>query len=161
MSYVLSLPAPNVRRGDAWLTTPMNGLLQRYAPQAGLIWLCCGGLATHCIAAPPINKSSSAIHLDLRAPEAREMFGGRTNALGGLAGLAGQHRSIGRADDSPGFALGGLETARSNGGALEMARRFHHEGLPVARLWENHSAFLSLGLSPKGKPGLWLIQKTH
>jgi hypothetical protein len=41
----------------------------------------------------------------------------------------------------------------------EIARRVQHEGLPVARLWESHSALVSLGLSPRGKPGLWLIQK--
>lgn len=45
--------------------------------------------------------------------------------------------------------------------AQEMAQRFHREGLPVARLWETHSALLSLGLNQRGKPGLWLIQKTH
>jgi hypothetical protein len=42
-----------------------------------------------------------------------------------------------------------------------LARRIHREGLPVARLWESKSAFLSLGLNQRGKPGLWLIQKTH
>jgi hypothetical protein len=41
----------------------------------------------------------------------------------------------------------------------ELARRLHREGLPVARLWESHTALISLGLSPRGKPGLWLIQK--
>jgi hypothetical protein len=41
----------------------------------------------------------------------------------------------------------------------EFARRVHREGLPVARLWENKSALLSLGLNKKGKPGLWIIQK--
>ncbi len=41
----------------------------------------------------------------------------------------------------------------------EIARRVRREGLPLARLWESHSALLSLGLSPRGKPGLWLIQK--
>jgi hypothetical protein len=45
--------------------------------------------------------------------------------------------------------------------AESFARRFHREGLPVARLWENHSALVSLGLNAKGKPGLWLVQKTH
>jgi hypothetical protein len=45
--------------------------------------------------------------------------------------------------------------------AEAFARRVHKEGLPVARLWETHSALLSIGLNPKGKPGLWLIQKTH
>jgi hypothetical protein len=43
----------------------------------------------------------------------------------------------------------------------QLAERFHREGLPVARLWETHSALLSLGLNQRGKPGLWLIQKTH
>jgi hypothetical protein len=37
--------------------------------------------------------------------------------------------------------------------------RVRREGLPLARLWESRSALLSLGLSPKGKPGLWLTQK--
>ena len=41
----------------------------------------------------------------------------------------------------------------------EFARRVHREGLPVARLWQGHSALLSLGLNQRGKPGLWLIQK--
>jgi hypothetical protein len=43
----------------------------------------------------------------------------------------------------------------------DFVRRVHHEGLPVARLFESKSALLHLGLSPKGKPGLWLVQKTH
>lgn len=40
-------------------------------------------------------------------------------------------------------------------------RRVHREGLPVARLFETKGALLHLGLNPKGKPGLWLVQKTH
>lgn len=43
--------------------------------------------------------------------------------------------------------------------AQEMARRFHREGLPVARLWESRTALVSFGLNQRGKPGLWLIQK--
>lgn len=43
--------------------------------------------------------------------------------------------------------------------AEQFARRFHREGLPLARLWQTRSAMLSLGLSPRGKPGIWLIQK--
>jgi hypothetical protein len=42
-----------------------------------------------------------------------------------------------------------------------LAERFRREGLPVAKLWENHAAFISVGLSPRGKPGIWLIQKTR
>jgi hypothetical protein len=41
----------------------------------------------------------------------------------------------------------------------ELLRRVHREGLPVARLWENKSALVSLGLNQRGKPGLWIIQK--
>jgi hypothetical protein len=43
----------------------------------------------------------------------------------------------------------------------EFTRRVHREGLPIARLWENHSALVSLGLNQRGKPGIWLIQKVH
>jgi hypothetical protein len=43
--------------------------------------------------------------------------------------------------------------------AEELTRRIHREGLPVARLWESHSALVSLGLNARGKPGIWLIQK--
>jgi hypothetical protein len=51
--------------------------------------------------------------------------------------------------------------ARTPGRVEELALRFHREGLPLARLWETKSALVSLGLNPKGKPGLWLTQKTH
>jgi hypothetical protein len=50
---------------------------------------------------------------------------------------------------------------RSRPAIQDFVRRVHHEGLPVARLFETKSALLHLGLSPKGKPGLWLVQKTH
>jgi hypothetical protein len=43
------------------------------------------------------------------------------------------------------------------GSWLHRARR---EGLPIIRLWNSKSALLSIGLNQKGKPGLWLIQKT-
>jgi hypothetical protein len=51
--------------------------------------------------------------------------------------------------------LGMKNTSR----AEELTRRLHREGLPVARLWETRSALVSIGLSPRGKPGIWLIQK--
>ena len=43
--------------------------------------------------------------------------------------------------------------------AEEIVRRIHREGVPLARLFENHSTLVSLGLNPRGKPGIWLIQK--
>jgi hypothetical protein len=51
--------------------------------------------------------------------------------------------------------------AKSRSPAEAFANRLHREGLPLARVWENKSAFVSLGLNQRGKPGLWLIQKTH
>jgi hypothetical protein len=43
--------------------------------------------------------------------------------------------------------------------AEQWATRFRREGLPIARLFETHSALVSLGLNQRGKPGIWLIQK--
>lgn len=43
----------------------------------------------------------------------------------------------------------------------DFVQKVHREGLPVARLFETKSALLHLGLSPRGKPGLWLVQKTQ
>jgi hypothetical protein len=39
--------------------------------------------------------------------------------------------------------------------------RLRREGIPFARLWESKSALLSIGLNRKGKPGIWLTQKTR
>jgi hypothetical protein len=63
--------------------------------------------------------------------------------------------------DDERLALGGQEgpALKVSGGVQEFAQRVHREGLPVARLWETHSALVSLGLNQRGKPGLWLIQK--
>jgi hypothetical protein len=44
---------------------------------------------------------------------------------------------------------------------VEIAQRVRREGLPVARLFETKSALLHLGLNQRGKPGLWLVQKTR
>ncbi len=41
---------------------------------------------------------------------------------------------------------------------MRLARR---DGFPVARLWESKSALLHLGFNQKGKPGLWIMQKTR
>jgi hypothetical protein len=60
-------------------------------------------------------------------------------------------------DDLPGLANGA--SVRTVSRAQAMAERFQREGLPVARLWQNHAAMVSIGLNQRGKPGLWLIQK--
>jgi hypothetical protein len=55
----------------------------------------------------------------------------------------------------------GEEHFRMTSQAETLANRVHREGLPVARLWESKSALLSIGLNQKGKPGMWLTQKTR
>jgi hypothetical protein len=77
-----------------------------------------------------------------------------------LAGFAPRSGLESRGDEVVKPALPGLSYERA-GSPVEFANRIRHEGLPLARLWENHSALISLGLNPKGKPGLWLVQKTH
>jgi hypothetical protein len=56
-------------------------------------------------------------------------------------------------------SLGTSGTVRPMSRAEEIAQRFRREGLPVARLFETRSALVSLGLNPRGKPGIWLVQK--
>jgi hypothetical protein len=66
-------------------------------------------------------------------------------------------------EDSPSIGNAGLRTTglamKNTSRAEELTHRLHREGLPIARLWQTHSAMVSLGLSPRGKPGIWLIQK--
>jgi|ERR1022692_1669712 hypothetical protein len=63
-------------------------------------------------------------------------------------------------DDSSGIHHDALPQ-RNSASPESLVRRVHNEGLPFARLWENHAALISLGVNPKGKVGLWLIQKVH
>ena len=58
----------------------------------------------------------------------------------------------------PALGSGGVQARPT---IQEFVHRVHREGLPVARLFEGKSALVHLGLSPKGKPGLWLVQKTR
>jgi hypothetical protein len=56
------------------------------------------------------------------------------------------------------LGMGSMHAQSSMQERMQLARR---DGLPVARLWENKSALLHLGFNAKGKPGLWIMQKTH
>jgi hypothetical protein len=147
---------------------------------------CCVAAAAAVAASPPGNSSgglgSSAFlaatasrgpasrvefqRLDLRPPET--LPGGRASAPSGDASAAFPSAkraqlgaSAGAEADLPGAAPGGADSAtlRMESKVQEMERRVPREGLPVARLWETKSALLHVGLSPRGKPGLWLIQK--
>ena len=101
---------------------------------------------------PPMSR------LDLRPPTVSADAGVVTSVP-----FPSSHRPADKTDGTRRFPeLGAdLPQIRTGGRIQEMARRVQHDGVPLARLWENHSALLSLGLSPRGKPGLWLIQKTR
>jgi hypothetical protein len=72
------------------------------------------------------------------------------------------HRTPDSAHEDQHPSWGADEPAmKSMSQAEEFARRVHREGLPVARLWQGHTALVSLGLNQRGKPGIWLIQKVH
>jgi hypothetical protein len=142
----------------------MGNIGQRLAHFATLA-LCGLGLINAALASPPISRGSvpinrgAALHLDLRMPVAvaepaervsmsfhsfspRQTLGAQKQfQLPALGAEAAQYRVPGRVE--------------------EFARRVHKEGLPVARLWENKSALVSLGLNQKGKPGLWIVQKVR
>ncbi len=40
----------------------------------------------------------------------------------------------------------------------ELVRNERRDGVPLARLWQSRGAALNLGVSPKGKPGLWFVK---
>jgi hypothetical protein len=71
------------------------------------------------------------------------------------------HRQFGVAEESTPLPLLNTGNQRIRPPIAELARHIQHEGLPVARLWENNSTLVHLGLNQKGKPGLWLVQKIH
>lgn len=102
-------------------------------------------------AAQPDRGAPHARQLDLRLPasanERSVSFGRQTPA------------SHSAADSLQLPALGSVRPGESRIGT--MARQFKRDGLPVARLWQSDTSLLHLGLSPKGKPGLWFVGKLH
>lgn len=124
------------------------------APHNGLTMSRPATSAIHSSASP---KPTPGSRLDLSPPEAP--YNPREKSVGSLSSPHRLALSAQEPEQLP--ALGGQSTARVPGRLEQFARRVHREGLPVARLWENNSALVSLGLNPKGKPGLWLVQKFH
>jgi hypothetical protein len=129
------------------------------------------GSITAAIAAPPTplrtgptalrtapTAPGTAMHLDLHAPTSAIGIAEKSSAM-----FPSLHRRTMAGEEQLQLPIMGAETPHSRipGPAEEFARRVRREGLPVARLWENHSALVSLGLNQRGKPGLWIIQKMH
>ena len=136
---------------------------QRLARLAVLGW--CGlGLVGPALAAQPILQKT-ALHLephtslDLRPSLAAMTASEKPSA----AFPSGLHRQTLGAQEDIRLPSLGFESAQApaKGRAQEFVSRVRREGLPVARLWQNNSALVSIGLNQRGKPGLWLIQKIH
>jgi hypothetical protein len=108
------------------------------------------------VAAPP-PAQKPALHLDLHPSlAALNMESNSRTFPSPRRELLGSQERL----DLPNLGTEGAQ-ARVPSRIEEFARRVHREGLPVARLWENKSALVSLGLNQRGKPGLWVLQKIH
>jgi hypothetical protein len=139
-------------------------------PENTLLWIVALALSNlgsvPALAAPPTVPrtapalaSTSAMHLDLHPPTHAIAVAEKSSSMF----PSSLHRRPLGAEEQLQLPMMGEEAAHSRipGRAEEFVRRVHREGLPVARLWENHSALVSLGLNQRGKPGLWIIQKIH
>ena len=111
------------------------------------------GLGTQGRGAGTAQNFSSRTHLDLTAPALDSLKSALNSPM--------KPHALGQ-EERNGLNLGtDAWQDKPSARMAELVRRVHREGLPVARLWENHSALVSLGLNQRGKPGLWIIQKTH
>jgi hypothetical protein len=113
--------------------------------------------------------------LDLRAPVDVSAPSGATSPTAAFpsarrtpisANYEEQLPALGAADkpalgvaDKPALGAADKSVPRIAGRAEVIAHRVLHEGIPIVRLWEGHTALVSLGLNPSRKLGLWLIQK--
>jgi hypothetical protein len=109
----------------------------------------------------PAQKATGffAAHLDLRAPSHAAPPQDNTSVFPSASALT--HRQFGAVEQTAQLPNLGAGGPRIRPPLAELARHLQHEGLPVARLWENNSALVHIGLNQRGKPGLWLVQKIH
>jgi hypothetical protein len=127
-------------------------------------------VASVAIAAPPQGRlqqhlqgpiQAAAQRLDLRAPS-HAVDAGNVAEKTPHAFPSMTHRQNAAQEqaqvEAPTLSSDGM---RARPAIEDFVRKVHREGLPVARLFETKSALVHLGLSPRGKPGLWLVQKTH
>src|SRR5271154_4085525 len=102
-------------------------------------------------------QHASLMHLDLRAPAQPATAEERAPVFPSAI----THRPFATPEETPQLPNFGAGNATIRPPLAELARHIQHEGLPIARLWENHSALVHIGLNQKGKPGIWLVQKVH
>ena len=144
----------------------MGGMSTIWNKWLGPTILCCTCIALPSIAASPLDKvvnprapqpttlaPARPAPLDLRLPQLTATSEPKFAEFGPKAETGEDRRlaSLGAA----------MMSERPNNRTEAFIQRFHREGLPLARLWQGHAAVVSLGLNPKGKPGLWLVKQTH
>jgi hypothetical protein len=110
------------------------------------------------LAAPPSIRQTQlpARQLDLSAPEHVIEASSKAAAFSSLS-----HQQTVASPEQGRFANLASGSMHSQPNLQDRVLLFRRDGLPVARLWENKSTLLHLGLNQKGKPGLWLMQKMH
>jgi len=119
-----------------------------------MLGLCGLGSMSAAVAAPPSTHRALDLHAPLTAMAALDKT---SNAF-----PSSLHRqTLGSQQIQHPYLAAPAAQARIPGRIEEFAQRVHREGLPVARLWENKSALVHLGLNQKGKPGLWIVQKVR
>ncbi|HEY2686682.1 MAG TPA: hypothetical protein VGI93_24425 [Steroidobacteraceae bacterium] len=101
-----------------------------------------------------------ATHLDL-APPASGAARENSFEQRGSFPSAGRPKSISSENELPMAFSAVNNEPRPQSKIEQLARNFKREGLPVAKLFQSNDALVHIGLSPKGKPGLWLIKKLH
>ena len=114
--------------------------------------------------AAPSTTSDKSRRLDLRPPEivsSDKLFERSSEPHTAFTSFS-RHDLVSMHDDS-GAAQSSHTAPANNERTLTrtevLANQFRRQGLPVARLWENDSALVHLGLNQRGKPGLWIVQK--
>jgi hypothetical protein len=123
-------------------------------------------VASGAMAAPPQGRlqqhliQAPAQHLDLRAPSHAVESNVAEKAPHAFPSMAHRQNAAQEPEQAEAPTLGS-DGMRARPAIQDFVRKVHREGLPVARLFETKSALVHLGLSPRGKPGLWLVQKTH
>ena len=112
---------------------------------------------TNSMSRPSVAERTSPLHLDLRAPSQSLASEERASVFPSAL----THRGFSPTQDTTQLPSLGAGNPRVRAPLPELARHIQHEGVPLARLWENHSALVHIGLNQRGKPGLWLVQKIH
>jgi hypothetical protein len=157
-SYAQSILRPKARAVPSWSNNNMGRAGNGPLLHLGVLGLSGLSLMNIVFASPPAGHKGS-MHLekhaalDLHPPPAAVLAEPKPAAVF----PSSLHHSLGAQQQIDLPAMG--TQLRMPNRVQEFARRVHREGLPVARLWENQSALVSLGLNNKGKPGLWIVQK--